>query len=336
MFFILLVKPLFLFQVGFQVSYAAVFAIVWIYPKLQRFWSPNNILIRKGWQLLSVSLSAQLGVLPISLLYFHQFSVLFFVSNLLATPFLGLVLATGVLIIVLSLLDVLPNILVVGYNFMIQTMNSVVAWVGQQEKFLFKDIPFDWVQVVLGYFLVISLVATLTKPKMKKIWILGSSILLMQLWAIWTQNQSNHKDTLILAHQTKQTLLLHQQGNSLNIHSTDTSFRSTTIANFIIAERIEFSKLDSLKNSYHLGNKKLFIMDSFGGYPKTESLDYLLLTQSPKIHLERLLDSVKPKMVLADGSNYRSYISQWKTTCAQKEIPFHSTGEKGYYVFNLT
>ena len=53
MLFILLVKPLFLFQVGFQMSYAVVFAIVWIYPKLQKFWFPENIIIRKTWQLLS-------------------------------------------------------------------------------------------------------------------------------------------------------------------------------------------------------------------------------------------------------------------------------------------
>ncbi len=336
MFFTLLVKPLFLFQVGFQMSYVAVFAIVWIYPKLQRFWFPDNILIRKVWQLLAVSISAQLGVLPVSLFYFHQFPALFFVSNLLVIPFLGLLLSTGILVIVLSFADVLPHFLAVGYNFLIQTMNTVVAWVGQQERFLFKAIPFDGVQLVLGYFLVIALTITLTKPKIKNIWVLGSSILLLQLWAIWTQHQSNNKESLILAHQAKQTLLLQQQGNSLKVHSRDTNFNPTTINNFKIAERIESSKMDSLKSSYHFNQKKLFIMDSFGSYPKAQPLDYLLLTQSPKIHLDRLLDSLRPKMVLADGSNYRSYISQWKTTCAQKEIPFHSTSEKGYFVFKPT
>jgi len=64
MFFILLFEPLFLFQVGFQMSYAAVIAIVWIYPKLQRFWYPEQLIVRKGWQLISVSVAAQLGVLP--------------------------------------------------------------------------------------------------------------------------------------------------------------------------------------------------------------------------------------------------------------------------------
>jgi len=96
-----------LYSPGFQMSYAAVFAIVWIYPKLQAIWRPGQWLPRKIWQLLSVSLAAQLGVLPISLFYFHQFPALFFVSNLLVVPFLGLLLGTGFLIALLALGTVL-------------------------------------------------------------------------------------------------------------------------------------------------------------------------------------------------------------------------------------
>ena len=76
-------------------------------------------------------------------------------------------------------------------------------------------------------------------------------------------------------------------------------------------------------------------MDSLGIYPQVKNQDYVLLTQSPKINLERLLDSINPKLVIADGSNYRSYVSRWEQTCLKKEIPFHNTGEKGYYSFNL-
>lgn len=101
MFFILLTQPMFLFQVGFQMSYAAVFSIAWIYPKLQRFWYPENYFIRKPWQLLSVSLAAQLGVLPISLFYFHQFPALFFISNLVVIPFLGAILGIGFFVVFL-------------------------------------------------------------------------------------------------------------------------------------------------------------------------------------------------------------------------------------------
>ena len=90
-----------------------------------------------------------------------------------------------------------------------------------------------------------------------------------------------------------------------------------------------------MQNSYYVGEKRLFVMDSLGILPLEGHLDYLLLTQSPEINLERVLDSIQPIKVFADGSNYPSMINAWKATCIQKEIPFHYTGEKGYNVFSL-
>lgn len=335
MFFILLVKPLFLFQVGFQMSYAAVFAIVWIYPKLQRFWFPENVVVRKIWQLLAVSVSAQLGVLPISLFYFHQFPALFFISNLVIVPFLGLILGMGILVIVLSVWDFVPKFLVVTYDAIIWAMNSIVAWVAEQESFVIRDIPFDAVQLLLGYFIIIMVVRFLSRPKWKNVTVLLTGIIASQGWNIWNQLQLHGKETIILAHQTKNTVLFHQTGRKLQLLTSDTTQTPRLVKNYTVAERIRSVSQDTLKNSYKINQKKLYIMDSLAIYPKQKRLDYLLLTQSPKINLSRLLDSLQPKMVLADGSNYKSYIRRWKTTCVQKEIPFHNTGEKGFYVFTL-
>ncbi|MDO9039361.1 MAG: ComEC/Rec2 family competence protein, partial [Lutibacter sp.] len=82
MFFLLLFNPYYLFEVGFQLSYLAVFSIVWIQPKIYNLWKPKFLILDKLWQLLTVSSAAQIGVLPLSLYYFHQFPGLFFVSNL--------------------------------------------------------------------------------------------------------------------------------------------------------------------------------------------------------------------------------------------------------------
>lgn len=335
MWFILLIKPLFLFQVGFQMSYAAVFAIVWIYPKLQRFWFPEQVIVRKAWQLLSVSLAAQLGVLPISLFYFHQFPALFFVSNLLIIPFLGLILGLGILVMALALVNHLPDFLVVSYNWVIQTMNTIVGWVAKQEEFVIKDIPFDDVQLVLGYAIVISMVVFLSQPKLKPTLILCSGIIAFQTWGIWNQIQLQQKEALVLVHRSRNSILLHQLGNALHIYAQDSINPGNIVQDYSVAERIKTIDNIQLKNNYSIGQKKLYIMDSLGIYPIERNQDFVLLTQSPKINLERFLDSVRPKMVLADGSNYPSYVSRWKRTCVQKEIPFHHTGEKGYYVFDF-
>ncbi|RLD23423.1 MAG: hypothetical protein DRI70_09420 [Bacteroidetes bacterium] len=73
-------------------------------------------------------------------------------------------------------------------------------------------------------------------------------------------------------------------------------------------------------------------MDSLGVYP-SEKIDIILLTNSPKVHLDRLIDSIQPIQIVADGSNYKTYVKRWDTTCTKRNIPFHYTGKKGAYIF---
>ena len=119
------------------------------------------------------------------------------------------------------------------------------------------------------------------------------------------------------------------------MYTSDSLNLGNLAKDFSDAERIQNSTVEPLKNYYSINQKTLYVMDSLDLYPTPKEIDYLLLTQSPKVNLERVLDSLRPKMVLADGSNYRSVAKRWEKTCTQKEIPFHYTGEKGFYVFNV-
>ena len=150
MFIILLFKPLFIFDVGFQLSYMAVFAIVSIDPYLYKLWKPKYWLIKVYWHTLTITISAQLGILPLSLYYFHQFPALFFLTNLLIIPVLGIILGFGILVILLAVLKILPPFLVSLFGGSIDVMNTIVDWVAKQEPFLFKDIPFNFLCVVVG------------------------------------------------------------------------------------------------------------------------------------------------------------------------------------------
>lgn len=335
MLFILLIKPLFLFQVGFQMSYAAVFSIVWIYPKLKQFWHPNNYLLRKLWDLLAVSAAAQLGVVPISLYYFHQFPALFFVSNLLVIPFLSVILGIGILVICLSLLNRLPAFIANTYNLIIKAMNGIVHWIGEQEGFLIQGILFDGVQMLLAYLIIITMVVVASRPKFKNVLTVLLGVMTFQGWTLWCEMKVQKKEAVILLHTTRNTALLHQVGSALHVHSSDTVSINSPIEDYAIAERIQTISFQSIKNGYMVHGNSIFILDSTGIYPKMKDLDYLVLTQSPKIHLERVLDSMQPKMVIADGSNYQGYVARWKKSCTKKQIPFHYTGEKGSYTFKL-
>ena len=333
MFFILLIEPLFLFEVGFQMSYAAVFSIVWIYPKLQQFWSPSNWLGRYFWQLLSVSIAAQVGVLPISLYYFHQFPALFFISNLIVVPFLGIIIALGVLVLFLSLSKMVPEVVFTVYNALIKTMNSIIGWVAQQEAFVFKNIPFDTVQLILAYLMIFGLVFSLTKPKFKNIALLLGAVVLFSGWGIYQQHLQAQKEQLLFAHQTKNSVLLHQTGTKLNVYAHNASQAKRIVNAIQVGERITELTNNPLQNSYFINGKYVLILDSLGVYLSPKHVDYLILTQSPKVNLERVIDSVRPSQIIADGSNFLSYIKRWEATCAKKKLPFHYTGEKGAFYF---
>tara|TARA_R110000868_G_scaffold125037_6_gene330437 strand:- start:9188 stop:11212 length:2025 start_codon:yes stop_codon:yes gene_type:complete len=336
MFFILLFKPSYLFQVGFQMSYAAVFAIIWIYPMLQRFWFPKHIVIRKIWQLSSVSIAAQLGVLPISLFYFHQFPGLFFISNLLIIPCLGLILVGGIIVVTLSLFHILPSFITKIYNVIIEFMNTIIERIAAQEAFLFKDISFDSMQLVLVYILILFLVQFSNKPSFKKGLTFLLLLIALQTWSFYSYYTASKKEVALVFHQSRNSALLVQKGTTLHLLSTKAQLLEKHIINYKITERTNSIIQSTLRNSYTIGEKKLYILDSLAIYPpKNTKTTYLLITQSPKINLERFLDSIKPQFVIADGSNYKSDITRWKATCAKKKLPFHYTGEKGAYYFNM-
>lgn len=334
MFFILLLfNPMFVSQVGFQMSYAAVFSIIWIYPMLQRFWFPKNLVVRKVWQLLSVSFAAQIGVLPISLFYFHQFPGLFFVSNLIVVPFLGFLLGSGIVVLFLAACNVLPDCLATGYSQLVGLMNSVIGWIAGQEAFVFKNIPFDGMQLVLAYSIIVTLLLLVTKSLFVRVVSLLLSIIAFELWILQATLTTTRKQEVLLLHQNNNSVLLHQKGTEISIHTTDPDRARVISQPLITTRRLTKSSYYGLLNSYHFKGGKVLIIDSTGVIPDSGAIDYLILTQSAKVNLARVLNTLRPKEIIADGSNYPSVIQRWKETCAQSGLPFHYTGDQGAFYF---
>jgi len=337
MFFILLIyDPMLLFQVGFQLSYAAVFSIFWLFPMLQDLWNPENMIFKKCWQLVSISLAAQIGVLPLSLFYFHQFPGLFFISNLLIVPFLGLILGIGFLIIALMLVDILPNSLSVLYNKLISLMNKVVEWVAQQESFIFTDIPFDFLQLVLSYLLIFTLIYSLIEKKFKNILTAALCIMALQLWLISSTAKKGREQKIIILHKTGTSALLYKKGNYLDVNCLDSVDVINLVKNIVLKENIKKVNYKTLKNRYNIKDQSLLVLNK----PeiilqKFQKTDYVILGNSPKINLNRFLDSIKPKSIVADGSNYKSDIPRWKKSCSDRKLPFYYTGEKGAFILEI-
>ncbi|WP_026754991.1 ComEC/Rec2 family competence protein [Sediminibacter sp. Hel_I_10] len=335
MLLLLLFKPMFLFDVGFQLSYVAVFAIVSIQPLLYRLWQPKWKLTNYFWNILTVTMAAQLGVAPLALYYFHQFPALFFISNMAIVPFLGGILALGILVIVLAVLNVLPNVIADLYSTIISLMNTIVTWVAEQESFLFKNISFETPQLLTCYVLLIAFVLWFKKPKFNRLVVVLISMLLVQ-GAYVFQKFQNSDDTLIIFHKSKASIIAYKNAQHLAIsHNLDQdALRKNRVLNdFYVGNFIETTASDSLRSLYYFKRKSLFVVDSFAIYQiNAFQPEVVLFRNSPKLNLNRLIDSLQPKLIVADGSNYRSYVNRWRATCLKRKIPFHHTAQEGAYV----
>ena len=340
-FILLLIHPFYLFDVGFQLSYVAVFSIVLIQPLLAKLWKPTIKPIHYFWQLLTVSFAAQIGILPLSLYYFHQFPGLFFVSSLVIIPFLGIIIGIGLLVILLSLFQILPVFLADIFGFMIEKMNSFVDIIAQQEVFIFKDIYFSFLMMITFYLFLISVIYfVMNKSLTRFIWVLFAAICLQTAF-IYEKSRSYNTNEFIVFHQIKNSIIGVKNQNKMAVyqHLDATVFNGNrVIRSFLLGQFSKtIIKVNPLKNIYKINHKLALVVDSSGVYSRLNFIpETVVLIQSPKINLHRLILTLHPKLIIADGSNYRNYIQQWESTCKKEQIDFYNTSKKGAFVKTLS
>jgi competence protein ComEC len=98
---ILAANPCMLFNVGFQLSYAATLSIVMLYKNIKKLISRRFM---PGWitEVLAATIAAQMGVLPITLICFNKVSIIAIIPNLLAVPMLEVITILGTLMAILG------------------------------------------------------------------------------------------------------------------------------------------------------------------------------------------------------------------------------------------
>ncbi len=337
-FFLLLFNPYYLFEVGFQLSYLAVFFIVWLQPQLYNLWKPKYKVIDYPWQLFTVSVAAQLGVLPLSLYYFHQFPGLFFIANLLIIPFLGFILGIGILIIFLSLIDMLPQFIANFYEIVIYTLNTAVGWIGKQESFLFQNISFTIISTIFSYFIIITFFKWFESKNKSALKYVLIAIILFQSNLIFEKYQTNSSSEFVIFNKSRHSILAKKSGKKMNIdHNLDSIANIIIIKDYIIGTRSKVNITENhIKNAYQLGSEKLIVIDSFGIYNNLKFKPELIwLRNSPNINLQRLIDITQPRKIIADASNYKSLIKHWQKTSKNNNIHFHYTVKDGAFIKKL-
>lgn len=337
MFLLLLIRPLFIFDVGFQLSYLAVFGIVWIQPKLYNLWQPKVKILNSVWQLFTVSIGAQVAILPISLFYFHQFPSLFILSNLIIVPVLGAILIGGISVIILALLAILPQFLADLYGFAISAINQFISWISNQEGFVFQQLSMSfWLMWAWYIVILVGFRFLFIKRKPKQLIYFLVAIVGLQSVVLFEKYKTLSTHEFIVFHKNRSSILANRIGEKLqlftDLDSADIQQQSL-LKSYLVGERISVFVKRTKTDIYKSKNQQILVVDSLGVYNLNGLNDPIVLLQySPRINLIRLISKLQPKKIIADGTNYKSYIARWRKTCEKEKTPFHYTGESGAFI----
>lgn len=125
---LLVISPCMLFNIGFQLSYAATLGIVMLYKNIKKLitckFVPNKVA-----EIIGGTLAAQLGVLPITLIHFNKLSLISIIPNILVAPILGLITILGMLMAILGQFSLYLSTLI-GYlnNIFLSAVLYVTKW----------------------------------------------------------------------------------------------------------------------------------------------------------------------------------------------------------------
>ncbi len=184
----LMYRPFYLFDVGFQLSFVAVASICLFYPILYRCLPVKNVILRGIWSTTTVSIVAQMGTAPLVMYYFSNFSVYFLLANLFAALLVPLIIYGAVLVFVLIPFPTLAGWGMWVLNHLVEGLTFVARWTSGLPYATFSFSRFSIIEIALFYALLLQLFSFVQKRSRRKfigllIWVV--CLLLARLCALW-------------------------------------------------------------------------------------------------------------------------------------------------------
>jgi len=258
---ILLFEPYFLFDVGFQLSYIALFFILWLHPILKNIYKPKHKIIIYIWEALTVSFAAQIGTLPLCLYYFHQFPGLFFVTNIIILPVLSFIMIAGIVVMIIAIFTSPPLFMIMIFEKSIYLLNFMIHAVASVDSFVIRDISFNLYHLWAFSFFIICTVVWIKKPSFNKLTLVLVSIISIQLAFIFTKAETETEEELIVYNEKNNTLISERLGRNIVLHSRDTidkNMNKRNINSYLVGNSITLSKIKEIKNVLYFKNTKIF------------------------------------------------------------------------------
>ncbi len=354
-FFILLYNPFLLASVGFQLSYLAVFGIVYFQPKIVNLWKVKNKIGNYLWQLAGVSLAAQIMTLPLTFYYFNQLPVYFWLTGLLLVPLAGLELGTGVALLL--------------FEFIFAPLASWIGkilfgllWVGNQFVFIIQQLPAAVVEgiwiggtiVLLLYILITSIMAAISSKNNR--WIMAGLgfLLIISLHYAFTASLHTSTRQIVIYKIYKHSAIDFFDGRDVYaITDNDVDEKALGFAadghryamgmrsleHFYLEDTVSyfFDHLFYENGFVQFYDLKMAVIGGLENIPENKKIkvDYILIRNSPKLVMNEIAHFFDFKKIIFDNSNKKWQVEKWRTQCDSLEIEYHDMVSDGAFIIDV-
>lgn len=336
-FILLCIDPMWLYSVGFQLSFVAVLSIFIFYRPVYRLLAPAHRILRSLWGAVAVSIAAEILVAPLIIFYFHLFPAQFIITNILAYLFMGIVLVLGILIVLCSFLPPVAKALAM-ITIQLSTFFNKLVYSLQHFNFdSFHRLSLSFSELLLVYITVAAIAVYILHKKRPALFTGLSTFMLLLSLLLYDNIKANHQELLIVYNISRGNYIEHIQGR----HST-TVYSSEKISdrnkNYILRSAHiglhinNTTETDMPGHFFNIGDQTACILDESTNGPGTHA-DYVILNYSPKYSELSLISKNFTPHTLVIGSNItRPKAKRITDSCRVMGISVHYVKEDGAFV----
>jgi competence protein ComEC len=367
-FFLLTVSPSLITDVSFQLSFAAVLGILLYQPIIYRLLTIKNRAIDWIWNICSVSCAAQLTTLPLTLLYFHQFPVYFWLTNLYVVPLVSVIICAAGFFLLISFID--PLLLIIGkiLAILLTVLYKSVVFVEILPLSLVENIHISGIQAILLFAAIVCWGAYVIHLKVHPLWLTLSFLVIFQVMVCLHVITLNNQHLFLVADVKKRSVVNLISGRNGLVLGDSMLYRENTnltyaLNNFWIehgvAEHLKIlngaadsddqvDKIPEASITEHwlgdniflefAGNRALILKDEniyeFSSFYPIK-LNQVVVTGNIKPDFNALLSLLDPELIILDSSVNTKQATQWIDFCDKAGISYWQVSIQGAYLLKI-
>ncbi|MBP5412430.1 MAG: ComEC/Rec2 family competence protein [Bacteroidales bacterium] len=328
MFFLLMINPLLIFDIGFQFSYLAVFGILWIVNLMKDYIHIDNPVAEYFVGIICVSVVAQLFTAPLSMYYFHRFPNYFLLTNTVVVGIAPFIIGCGIIVLCTYWIPPLFTLFSHLLSWMIKMVNACIAGINSLPGSSTTGIAFSITQTIILYLIILCTLIFLIYKHKRYIWTAFGALILFFCLELKCQIKLLRREEIVFYHTPSSVVIDYFYGKNCYNYCTDE--QSLAYSDFACNNHRCLNRIKNIypiqdRHYFQLGNYSCLVLDTLLIPLDTPCLkvDFLVLGNNQNYHMDAIQKSIDFDMLIIDNdfSPYRR--EKLLQQCDRLHIAYH-------------